>query len=263
MDQEAKTAGTGHTIPVLRKAIRLIEAVAQNPREATTKSLAVTLNIAPSTCYRILQSFVAEGWLQRRSGGLFELSPQLSPIFRSLWHREQLVEAVHEPLAGLVHKCGLTAKITVRQGDNAVTIHTANSTKADAIASRVGLAVSLAIGSSGATFLAACTDEEVHHVLDAAPANVWRHQNRADVLRRVREARRHGVCVDRGSFQSDVHSLSAPICNSSGKVVAVVTLIGSAAGFSASATADLAGKLKDSVRGCTQRILDQCGLIAA
>src|SRR3954462_15612643 len=87
-----------HTVPVLRKAIRVFEAVAQRQGEATAKSLAVTLKISPTTCYRILQSFVAEGWLRPRPGGEFELSFGLLPLLRPLLRHELLIETIREPL---------------------------------------------------------------------------------------------------------------------------------------------------------------------
>lgn len=253
---------SGHTVPVLRKALRVLEAVARNPGEATPKSLAVTLRIPPTTCYRILQSFVAEGWLERQENGSFELSFHVAPFFRPLVQREQLIDSVREPLARLVRTSGLTAKITERRENKAVTIHTVNSPKTAAVASRSGLAVSLAVGSSGAMFLSACPDDEVHRILDAAPAKVWRFQDRADVLRRVREARREGVCLDRGSFQSNVHTLSAPIYNAGRKMVAAVTLLGLPGDFEREAFLALIGQLRHNLGGCVPLSLGHAPLTA-
>lgn len=250
-------AGSGessHTVPVLCKAIRVLEAVAQSPADATTKSLAATLHISPTTCYRILKSFVAAGWLRPRAGGAFEISLGLVPLFRPLLQHEILVGAVREPITALVGETGLTAKLTVRQGDQAVTIHAAQSPQSGAIASRVGVTISLAIGSSGATFLGACPDNEVNRVLSSAPPEVWRLQRRADVLQRIREARRIGVCFDHGSYRAQLHTLSAPLFGAAGETVAVLTLLGSPVQFDSAVRPALMRELKRAADSCSHAV---------
>lgn len=243
-----------HTVPVLRKAIRVFAAVAQGDGAATTKSLATTLRISPTTCYRILQSFVADGWLRPGAAGTFELSFGLVPLLRPLLRHELLIETVREPLAQLARTTGLTAKLTVRQGEDAVTIHSAHSPKGTAITSRVGSVVSLAIGSSGATFLAALGDDVVARILDAAPAEVWRFQKREDVLRRVREARRQGCCFDSGSYQPHIHTLSASVLGHERELVGVITLLGFPPDFASAVRPALVRELKFTAGGCAQLI---------
>ena len=243
-----------HTVPVLCKAIRVFEAVAQCSGDATSKSLAASLRISPSTCYRILQSFVALGWLRSRAGGTFELSFGLVPLLRPLLRHEVLIETVREPMTRLATTTGLTAKLTVRQGDDAITISSVPSPRPHAIASRVGGVVSLAIGSSGAAFLGALSEEEIERILDVAPADAWKFQKREGVLRRVREMRKLGCCFDGGSYQPHIHTLSAPLCARGEEVVGVITLLGFPQDFDGTAKAEFVRELKYTVGGCNQLI---------
>jgi DNA-binding IclR family transcriptional regulator len=243
-----------HTVPVLRKAFQVFEAVAQNPDGATTKHLASGLRIAPSTCYRILSTFVAAGWLRSRAGGLFELSFGLMPLLRPLLRHEVLVETVREPLAQLARKTGLTAKLTIRQGDDAITIFSAQSPRPHAIASRVGAVVSLAIGSSGAAHLGALPDSEVKRILDAAPTEAWKFQNRTHVLRRLREGRKPGCYADIGSYQPNIHTLSAPIYEQGSNFVGAITILGFPQDFAGAAKTTLMRELKQTASDCTQRL---------
>ena len=246
-----------HTVPVLCKALRVFEAVAKSTRGVNTKELAVSLGISHTTCYRILQSFVAQGWLSAKRGGTFELSFALVPLLRPLLHHELLIETVQEPLRQLAVATGLTAKLTVRQGDDAVTLVSAASPKSTAITSRVGSVVSLAIGSSGAALLSATTEAEVKQLLDKAGEDVWRLQDRADVQRRIREARRDGVCFDHGSFQPHIHTLSAPLVVPDRGIVAAITLLGFPQDFEGAARAALTRQLKFTAGGCLQLINGQ------
>jgi DNA-binding IclR family transcriptional regulator len=246
-----------HTVPVLCKALRVFETVAKSAGGVTTKELAVSLNISHTTCYRILQSFVAQGWLSARRGGTYELSFALVPLLRPLLHHELLIETVKEPLQQLAVTTGLTAKLTVRQGDDAVTLVSAASPKSTAITSRVGSVVSLAIGSSGAALLSALPDAEVALILDQAAPEVWSLQDRADVQRRIREARKDGVCFDHGSFQPHLHTLSSPLVVPARGIVAAITLLGFPQDFEGTAKATLTRHLKFTAGGCLQLINGQ------
>lgn len=243
-----------NTVPVLRKALRVFEAVAQSKGGATTKELAASLGISHTTCYRILQSFVAQGWLSARRGGLFELSFALVPLLRPLLHHELLIETVKEPLRQLAVATGLTAKLTVRQGDDAVTLVSVSSPKSTAITSRVGSVVSLVIGSSGAALLSALPDAEIAPILAKAAAEVWAMQDRADVQRRIREARKDGVCFDHGSFQPHIHTLSAPLIVPERNVIAAITLLGFPSDFEGTARVALKRQLKATAGSCLQLI---------
>lgn len=254
MNPKTASSRPSHTVPVLRKAIRVFSAIAEGKGDATTKSLAATLRISPTTCYRILQSFVAEGWLRSRAGGEFELSFGLVPLLRSLLRHELLIETIREPLSRLAHATGLTAKLTVRQGDDAVTIHSEASPKPTAITSRVGSVVSLAIGSSGAVLLSTSTDETIARILDEAPAEVWKYQERVDVLRRVREVRKQGYCFDSGSYQQHINTLSAPLLAPDKSIAGAITLLGFPQDFSGTAKPALIRELKYTAGGCNQLI---------
>ena len=251
------TAESANTVPVLCKALRVFEAIARSNGGVNTKELAVSLGISHTTCYRILQSFVSQGWLSARRGGTFELSFALVPLLRPLLHHELLIETVKEPLRQLAVTCGLTAKLTVRQGDDAVTLVSAPSPKSTAITSRVGSVVSLAIGSSGAALLSALPDAEITQILDKASEEVWRLQDPADVQRRIREARKDGVCFDRGSFQPHLHTLSAPLVVKERGIVAAITLLGFPQDFEGPARAALTRHLKFTAGGCLQLIYGQ------
>lgn len=220
------SAKPAHTVPVLGNALRVFAAVAQSRGELTTRALAENLGLPTSTCYRILQTFVAEGWLRLSPGGGVDLAFGLVPLLERLRPQELLIEWVRAPLARLAQRTGLTAKLSVRQGDEAVTIYCAPSTRLTALTSHVGATSSLAIGSSGAALLAASPDAEVEALLARAPAGAWKFQTPADCWRRVREARATGGCFDGGSYQPHVHTVSAVLPPHDGVAPAALTILG-------------------------------------
>lgn len=241
-----------NTVPVLCKAIRVFTTIAEGEVDATAKSLAATLRISPTTCYRILQSFLAEGWLRPGADGTYDLSYGLVPLLRPLLKHELLIETIREPLAALARTTGLTAKLSVRQGESAVTLYSASSPKATAITSRVGSIFPLALGSSGATFLAALPVADANRILDKSPPEVWRFQKREEVLRRIREVRRAGCCSDGGSYQPHIHTLSAPLFGRDRDLIGVITLLGFPQDFDSAVRPALIREIKFTAGGCTQ-----------
>jgi DNA-binding IclR family transcriptional regulator len=255
----ARTRGgaPAHTVPVLLKALRVFAAIARDETEATAKGLAMTLGISPTTCYRILQSFMADGWLRPGAGGTFALSYRLVPLLRPLLRHELLIDTMREPLAALARETGLTAKLSVRQEGSAVTVLVAGSPRATAITSRTGAVFPLALGSSGAAILASLPQAEAERILDAAPAEAWRYQKRAEAARRVRECRREGFCFDTGSYQPQLHTLSAPLVAGRHGLVGSITLLGFPQDFAAPAGAALSRKVRFTAGGCARLLEGQ------
>lgn len=243
------------SIPVLLNAFRVFKAVSQSTGGATMKSLAASLNIPPTTCYRILRSFVSENWLRVGNEGRFEISFGLVPLLRPLLRHELLIEISRGALVDLAHRTGLTAKLSVRQGVEAVTIHGEYPNKETCIVSRVGSAASLMIGSSGAVFLAHLPDREVARIISKAPAEVWRFQLQDDVLQRVRQAKRDGYCFDGGSYQPNMNTLSAPLFGHDNELVGVLSLLGFPQDFSPDVRPHLVRALQYAAGGCSRLIL--------
>jgi len=221
-----KSAATAHTIPMVNKTLELIRLITENKEETTTKSLAICLGLPRSSCYRILRSLVAQDWIRPVAGGRHELSLGLLPVLQSLRRYETLVDSFDPVIRSLALKTRLTVKVTVHQGDDAVTISRCESPRGTSVGVRVGAAFPLAYGSSGAVLLSDLSDEQVAGILERTQDVCWERQTRKDVSLRVQEVRTKGWCVDFGMYRSNCHALSAPIHDSQGHVVAALTVIG-------------------------------------
>ncbi|AWI09852.1 IclR family transcriptional regulator domain-containing protein [Ereboglobus luteus] len=192
-----------------------------------------------------------------RRGGAFALSYGLAPLMRPLLQNELLVGSVREPLLALARTAGLTAKLSLRQGDSAVTVFVAGSPRSTAISTRVGACFPLALGSSGAAILASLPESEAKRILDAAPAEAWRYQKRADAERRVGECRRDGYCFDTGSYQPQLHTLSAPLLVERHGLTASITLLGFSQDFAPPMRAELVREIRFTAGGCAHLLESQ------
>jgi DNA-binding IclR family transcriptional regulator len=146
----------------------------------------------------------------------------LQPLVR----HELVIELVREPLLALGRETGLTTKLSVRQGDFAVTLFRTESPRTTSVHIKTGAAFHLALGSSGAVLLSALDAVARKRIIGQAPAECWQFQTRAEVARRIFELGKIGVCSDSGSYRPTVCAISAPLHDRSGAVIAAITAIG-------------------------------------
>jgi Transcriptional regulator len=220
-----------HTIPAVDKSTKLLHVLAEAGEGMTCAQLAKKLEIASSTCYRIIQTLVANDWLRATSTGAFTFSAGIFPLLKPLSDYQQLFEALGAPLRGLVEATGLTAKISVKQGDAASTVYRVESPRPLSPSFKVGGSFPLAYGSSGACLLAGLEVDEITRILEASPDSAWEYQSAADVWTRINAVRKSGACFDPGKYQPAVYALSAPVHNRDHQCFASISLIGWANDF--------------------------------
>jgi DNA-binding IclR family transcriptional regulator len=241
------------TIPVLRKAIEVFQAVIEDGGVATQAQLARQLSVAPSTCHRILKTFTAFDWLRPTTNGGYELSLGLLPLVRSLGNYQRVFEQFRTPLATLVEQTQLMSKISIKQGERAITVFRVESPRDLFPTSKIGASFPLAYGSSGACLFSGLTDVEIETVLAASPKEVWQRQTREEVWQRIREVRAKGVTHDAGHYHAKLQTVSAPVRTGKGDVFCALTLLGW--------SEDFAGKRLAQIKTQVQRTAAECSAL--
>lgn len=220
------TAAGKYTIPAVCKAMEMLRLLAEDQNETTIKALAYSLGVPRTTCYRIMRSLIAKDWVRPVEDGRHELSLGLLSMLRPLRQVEHLAAAVQPVLETLAERSQLTAKVSVRQGDYAVTVARCQSPQATSVAVRQGASFHLAVGSSGSVLLSDLDRDEVRQIVDRAPEECWAYQQPEEVWRRLQDLRAKGWCADLGVFRPGLHALSAPLRDAAGGVLAALTIIG-------------------------------------
>ncbi len=242
------------TVPVLGKAIEVLHAIAEDEGATTQARLARRLSLAPSTCHRILKTFTAHDWLRQTPDNGYALSWGLLPLLRSLGDYQHTFKLFHSPLQELAQQTGLMAKVSIRQGDRALTVLREESPRDLFPSSKIGATFPLAYGSSGACLLSGLPDDEIDEILSASPDEVWKAQTPAQVWKRIRQARAHGVAYDPGHYHTQLHTVSAPVFAVEGKMFCALTLLGWPEDFSGKRLATLKGQVLRAASAC-QKLL--------
>lgn len=241
-------------VPVLEKSIHIVRAIASGQADGSINQLARDLGIAPATCYRILQTLEQADWIRPRANGGFELSHGLLGMVHPLGNVERLVELMRKPLTDLAIETELAVKMSVRRGNQAITVFLAESPRPMALVSRAGVEFPLAIGSSGATLCSRLSDRALQRVIDAAPKDVWKNQTPQQFRQRVQECRDNRTCIDQGSFHPQIYAISGPLLSPGGEVLASVTIIGLPADMSDDMLPRLRRQLLKTLDICQQRM---------
>ena len=213
-------------IPVLQKAIQVISAVGDSPRENTTATLARLLRIAPATCYRIIQTFSSNGWVRVLENGKCELGDGFFVILGQLQSHDLMGARVAGILKEITDATGVTSKVSVRDADEAVTLLRVDSMDPMGLSVRPGSRFHLTLGASGSALMADLADREIDRIIDGAPEACWQYQTPDDVRRRVAEGRAMGTVYDSGKYRPDIFGISAPLRDVDGKLRAALTITG-------------------------------------
>jgi DNA-binding IclR family transcriptional regulator len=213
-------------IPVLQKAIQVISAIGNCPRENTTTTLARLLKIAPATCYRIIQTFSRNGWVRVLEDGKCELGNGLFVILNQLQSHDLMGTRVTEALKEITAVSGVTSKVSVRDADEAVTLLRVDSMDPMGLSVRPGSRFHLTLGASGSVLMAGLADKEVDRIINEAPGECWQYQTPEDVRRRIMEVRAQGTVYDSGKYRPDIFGISAPLYDAEGKLHAALTITG-------------------------------------
>jgi len=64
-----------NTVPMLEKAMDLLEYIGASDSSVTLPELQKNLGIAQASCYRIASTLLQRGWLEKRSGYRYEIAP--------------------------------------------------------------------------------------------------------------------------------------------------------------------------------------------
>ena len=128
-----------------------------------------------------------------------------------------LIAAARPVLLGLVAELGESAHLSVREGDQVLTLATESPTTAIHAPGRVGGLTPLATTSAGRALATGFSDDEVL----AAGLDRWAEQ--------IAVAREQGFAIVREEFEPGLVSVAAPIHDAAGRVIAAINV--SAPGF--------------------------------
>jgi DNA-binding IclR family transcriptional regulator len=200
-------------VGVIDKAAVLLDALEEGP--ATLAELVLRSGLSRPTAHRLAVALAHHRLVARDARGRFVLGPRLGELAGAAGD-DPLIDAARPVLAALRDRTGESAQLYRRSGDARVCVAAAERLTGLRDSVPVGAVLSMRAGSAAQVLLAWEDPDQLRAALDGSRFGVQE-------LARVR---RHGWAHSAGEREPGVASVSAPVRDAAGRVVAAVSVSG-------------------------------------
>lgn len=193
------------TLQTLDRGVRVLELLAEAPGALTIAQIADGLGVHRSIAYRLLRTLERHRLVRRDENAGYRPGVGLAVLARTV--DASLQAAALPELTELARDLGMTAFVVVRDGDDAVTLHTVEPRQSQVhVAYRPGIRHPVDRGAPGLALLA------------GGPV-------RTDEREAVSSARGRGWAWSRGEVLTGLSSVSAPIRDRDRATAAAVAVV--------------------------------------
>lgn len=147
-------------IQVIDRMSSLLDAVARYPEPVSLKILAAESGLHSSTAFRILNSMVDNGFVERDTRGRYQLGRKLLRLGSRVHAQSDLRQIAQPVMARLRDRLGETVNLTVREGDEVVYIEKATPNRMMQVQQLIGSRAPLHVTAVGKLMLALAGNEE-------------------------------------------------------------------------------------------------------
>lgn len=209
------TGGARSGIGVVDKSVAVLAAVAQQPR--TLAELVESTGLPRATAHRLAVALEVHRLIARDTEGRFVLGARLGEFAAAL--PDPLVSAAAPVLAWVRDECGESAQLYRRDGNERVCVAAAE--RASGLRTTVPLGSRLPLtAGSGAQVICAWSDPATLDGLVGAKGSAQFSS------RTLVEVRRRGWAQSIGQREAGVASVSAPVLNGGGELLAAISISG-------------------------------------
>lgn len=215
------------TIQVIDRMASLLDALARYPGPTSLKILAAETGLHSSTAFRILNSMVDNGFVERDAGGKYQLGRKLARLGSRVHARADLRQIAQPVMARLRDELGETVNLTIREGDEVVYIEKANPNRMMHVQQLIGSRAPLHVTAVGKLMLAMGGDEECQgYALRTNLPSYTRNtiNNLPALLKQAAQLREQGYAFDDEEAEIGVGCIGALIYDASGSIVAGLSI---------------------------------------
>lgn len=224
----ALTSDQPIAIQVLERAMRLLDALAQQTDPAPLRDLAAATGLHTSTTHRILNDLVAGRYVERVDSGMYRLGMRLLELGSLVKGRLNVREAALEPMRELHKLTGQTINLSLHQGDEIVYIERAwSECSGMQVVRAIGGRAPLHLTSTGKLFLSVHDPRQVRaYVMRTGLAGTTRNSiTQTDTLEReLALIRRLGYARDNEELELGVRCMAAGVYDDAGVLQAGLSI---------------------------------------
>lgn len=220
----------GQIVPSVVRAVRILNALADGPAEASLASLSRRLELPRSSTLSLCNSLVETGLLERGPSGGYRLGPHVLELGRSFLRQADLHSEFRRALAELNVLPEQTVVCAVLRDRDVVYIGRRPGSYPIGVSYEIGMRLPAHCAASGLAMLASMADDELidryapvvenglealtSHSITSVPA----------LLERLREVRRRGYAIDDEETALGMLCVGVAIHDDSGRAVGAVAV---------------------------------------
>lgn len=244
-----KRSDTRQGVQSVEVTLRVLMAVAEGYGPRLLKEICASTGLAPSSVHRHLTTLVRTGMVeQNRSTGRYELGSGTMELGLKALSRREPVRLAGEALEDLRDELGHSVFLAVWATHGPTIVKWEDGPLPVTVNVRVGSVLPLMRSATGRVFLCWLPSPVTEHLLKNEGANA------KDIAKLRDMTRGRGLGVVEGDLLPGVASLSAPIFNHRGHLVAAISTVGAEGAFDSSTNSVTGRKLKSAAEALSKRL---------
>ncbi|TVR07573.1 MAG: IclR family transcriptional regulator [Salinarimonadaceae bacterium] len=247
-------------VPGLQRGLRVLEIVAAAGRPLAIAEIANELGLSRSSVFRLIYTLRHMGFLhETENTRLVTLGPRVLNIGFAYLASKDIIELARPDLELLRDSTGVSAHLAIRDERDVLYLACVQTRSGFLSNMNVGSRVPAYASPMGWILLADLSASALHQLFlgqtfrpltDQTPRDV------ASLAARISEALSNGYVVSRGVLEKGGSSVSAPIIDKSGKVVAAINISGPDSAFN---LAEMEGRYRNEVVAAARHISAKLG----
>ncbi|OLP57598.1 IclR family transcriptional regulator [Rhizobium rhizosphaerae] len=224
---EGETGGAAQSVPALRRAVAILDHLAECGEPISAARLTKALGLPKSTAHGLLLVLVELDLVARSPEGLLRPGPRSLRWSNAFLAQSDLVEAFRRQVAADEHLSDHSVTLSVLDGADVVYLACRNGAAPLGITFRIGMRLSAPFTATGKAMFAAMTEADVRRAFPSRWPDPLTPRSVASLdafLKELEATRQRGHSVDDGQVRLGMACVGAAVRDAQGLPVAGVAL---------------------------------------
>ena len=259
---DAETQHKNHAVyfvPGLHRGLRVLEIVAAARRPLSITEIALELGLTRSSVFRLIYTLRHMGFLEEEQSKQFALGPRVLNIGFAFLASKDIIEIARPELEALRDETLVSAHLAIRDERDVLYLSCVQTRSGFLSNMNVGSRVPAYASPMGWLLLSGLSQAEIRDLFRNATFKPLTNQTPTSpqqLADAVSAAGARGYVVSRGIMEAAGSSISAPVINRRGEVVAAIDISGPDSAFDLDA---IEGRYLAAVRTAAARISARLG----
>lgn len=220
-----------YRVQVLERVFRILDLLETEHSDAALPRIAARLELHKSTAHRLLTILEGRGFVERDGAGKYRIGPRVIELGLSALSRLDLYEVAGPHLRALADETGETAHLAVMRNGEVVSLMTADGRQTLRAPGAIGDRKPAYCTAIGKAMLAYADKQTIAELLKPGRLRSYSTKTITSPKRLQSELKsilERGYAVDNEEWELGLRCIGAPVRDSSGAVMAAVSISGPA-----------------------------------